>query len=358
MSNPYSYGSQPNVQGWLDGQYEYMVPDKDMDKPTGKPSSKPRDAYRDYTPELSDETVSRGQDHRSSREKYHSSAKERYTPLSPPSEYDLDRERDKHRRASGRSHRRDRDYEVDQEERRPRHDRDTRYPPKADHGRRHRPPLTTATTSPYLTAGQPTKGEDAGKPRHRRYSQGSSSPRHLDDQASRSHHSRRHGARSPSPPPPRRTSKKKDSRDRDDQRGHHGGGGGGSSSSPVKPRRPPLSRSQTAPHDKDPRKPGSSGRSFSFLNDPRFMTAAEAALQAGATAALASGGGRWRKDKGAKVIGAGLSAAALSALKTPAAAEAPPPPPPPGPGETAGDKAGRYAAGHVGRRGGAGRRHH
>lgn len=225
MSNPYSYGSQPNVQGWLDGQYEYMVPDKDMDKPTGKPSSKPRDAYRDYTPELSDETVSRGQDHRSSREKYHSSAKERYTPLSPPSEYDLDRERDKHRRASGRSHRRDRDYEVDQEERRPRHDRDTRYPPKADHGRRHRPPLTTATTSPYLTAGQPTKGEDAGKPRHRRYSQGSSSPRHLDDQASRSHHSRRHGARSPSPPPPRRTSKKKDSRDRDDQRRRRRGRG-------------------------------------------------------------------------------------------------------------------------------------
>ncbi|ROV93915.1 hypothetical protein VSDG_06281 [Cytospora chrysosperma] len=315
MSSPYSYGSQPSVQGWLDDQYEYMVPDKDMDKPIGKPSlSKPRDAYRDYTPELSDDTSSRGKDHRSSREKYHSSAKERYTPLSPPSEYDLDRERDKHRHASGQSHRQDRGNEVDQEERRRRHDRDTRYPPKADYGRRRRPPLTTATTSPHLTAGQPTKGEDAGKPRHRRYSQGSSSPRHLDDQASRSNHSRRHGDRSPSPP--RRTSKKKDSRDRD-ERGHHGG----SSSSPAKPRRPPLSRSQTAPHDKDPRRPGSSGRSFSFLNDPRFMTAAEAALQAGATAALASGGGKWGKDKGAKVIGAGLSAAALSALKTPAAAE-------------------------------------
>lgn len=356
MSSPYSYGSQPSVQGWLDGQYEYMVPDKDVDKTTGKPSYKPRDAYRDHTPELSDETSSRGKDHRSSRGKYHSSAKERYTPLSPPSEHDLDRERDKHRRASGQPHRQDRGNEVDQEERRRRHERDTKYPPKADHGRRRRPPLTTATTLPYLAAGQPTKGEDAGKLRHRRYSQGSSPPIHLDDKAPRSHHSRRHGARSPSPSPPRRTSKKKDSRDRD-ERGHHGGG---SSSSPAKPRRPPLSRSQTAPHDKDPRKPGSSGRSFSFLNDPRFMTAAEAALQAGATAALASGGGKWGKDKGAKVIGAGLSAAALSALKTPVAAESapPPPPPPPGPGETAGDKAGRYAAGHVGRRGGAGRRHH
>ncbi|ROV96231.1 hypothetical protein VMCG_07728 [Cytospora schulzeri] len=347
MSSPFSYGSQPSVEGWLDGQYEYMVPDKDIDEPTGKPSYIPRDAYRDHTPDLSDEGSSRGKGHRSSRDKYrHSSAKERYTPLSPPPENDLARDRDTHRHG-------------DRDERRRHHDRDTKYPPKADNGRRRRPPLNTATTSPQLKAGRPTTDEDSERPRHRRYSQTYSPPAHLDDTSPRHHKSRRHEDRSPSPPPSHRTSKKKDIRDRD-TRSHHGG----TSSSATKPHRPSLSRSQTAPYNKDAKKSSgssSSGRSFSFLNDPRFMTAAEAALQAGATAALASGGGKWGKDKGAKVLGAGLSAAALSALKPPAAAEvaaAPPPPPPPGPGETAGDKAGRYAAGRVGRRDGTKRRHH
>lgn len=350
MSSPFSYGSQPSVEGWLEGQYEYMVPDKDIDELTGQPYM-PRDAYRDHTPELSDESSSTSKLHRSPRDRYHSSAKERYTPLSPPPEDELGKGRDTYRHGLGQTHHRDRAHETDRGERRPRHDRDTKYPPKAEHGRRRRPPPNTATTPPHLTSGQSITDEDSGKPRHKRYSQTSSPTSHLDNKSSRHHHTRRQENRSPSPPPPRRTSNK-DARDRD-VRSHHGG----SSSSSTKPHRPSLSRSQTAPYDKDTKKSSSSGRSFSFLNDPRFMTAAEAALQAGATAALASGGGKWGKDKGAKVIGAGLSAAALSALKAPAAAGAtpPPPPPPPGPAEMAGDKAGRYAAG---RREGARRRHH
>ncbi|KUI72748.1 hypothetical protein VM1G_08307 [Cytospora mali] len=367
MSGPYYNGAQPpSVEGWLDGQYEYMAPDKDFEESKGNPSYIPRDAYRDHTPEHSDVTSSSARGHRLPRDRYHSTAKERYTPASPPPEEDLERERDQHRHGSGQTHRRDRDYDVDREDHRPRHDRDTKYPPKADHGRPHRPPLNTATTSPHLTAGRPTADEDDARPRHRRYSQSSSPPLHQGDKSSRHHHhSRRHEDRSPSPPP--RSSKKKDDRGRDrDSRTHHSGSGSsrGTSSSNTKPHRPALARSQTAPHGKD-LKNGSSSRSFSFLNDPRFMTAAEAALQAGATAALASGGGKWGKDKGAKVIGAGLSAAALSALKGPAPAAAaaepapqPAPAPVPGAGAKAGDKAGRYVAGHVGRKESTRRRHH
>ena len=216
-------------------------------------------------------------------------------------------------------------------------------------------------------------------PRRRRNSHPSPPPTRRGDKPSRPHHSRRYEDRSPSPAP--RSSKKRDARDRDTRSHHSGGsnsghGGSDSANNNKKPHRPSLSRSQTAPYEKDPKKArGSSSRSFSFLSDPRFMTAAEAALAAGATAAFAPGGGKWDGDMGAKVLRAGLGAAAISALKNSAtsgpapepAAAAPAPEPAPAPAapaatavpvETPGASAGRYVGRHMGRRGTERRRHH
>ncbi|ROV98135.1 hypothetical protein VPNG_08586 [Cytospora leucostoma] len=330
-----TYGAQPSVESWLDGQYEYIVPDRDSNEHRGKTSYPPRDAYRNLTPEFCDEGSSRDKGHRYPKDKYHSTAKDRYTPATPPSEEGLERERNQNLHGSDQARRRDRDHGVDREEHRPRHDRDTRYPPKADHGRPSRPPLNSAATAPHLTAGQALKTEDPRRTSQRKHSQPSIPLRDRgDDKPTRSQHTRRNDDddRSPSPARP---SKKRGSRDdRDTRKDHHNTGSSRNTTTspiakPPPPRRPSLSHSQTTPYGRDPnnnkKRPGvssSSHRSFSFLKDPRFMTAAEAALQAGATAALGSGGGKWGGDKGAKVLGASLSAAALSALRNSSAATA------------------------------------
>ncbi|KAK7744447.1 hypothetical protein SLS53_003331 [Cytospora paraplurivora] len=245
----------------------------------------------------------------------------------------------------------------------------------ASTGRNTGPVMTgTPDTLPKrTTAGQlAPQNDDPRRASQRKHSQPSIPLRDRGDKPTRSQHTRRNGDRSPSPPP--RPSKKRDSRgDRDSRKDHHhstGSSRNNTTSSPTAkppPRRPSLSHSQTTPYGRGPKKPGAppspspsspSHRSFSFLKDPRFMTAAEAALQAGATAALASAGsggeGKWGGDKGAKVLGASLSAAALSALKNP--------PAPAGPesrgrrGEDGGGGV-RYVAGREDGRGRAKRRH-
>lgn len=337
----YSQGSS-SVDDWLENQYEYMVPDKDLNNPYV-----PRDAARDITPEHSDASPPRSKESRSS--KNHRSSKDRHRPLTPPEEGDLDKERDRHRH-KGRS---TRSHDGDRDSRRSHQDRDTKYPPKADRGRPRRPPMGNRATSHYV----PRKEESPERRSHRRYSLSSSPPRHRGDKSSRHYH-RRHDDRSPSPPP--RSSRKKDDRERE-SRGHHHGSSGSTKGS--KSSRPSLSRSQTS---KDPKKPSLGSRSFSFLDDPRFKTAAQAAMTAGASAAVGLAGqkGGWGGDKGAKVLRAGLGAAALSAFKSPAPSPDPAPAPAPAPAApaepavSAADAAGRYVADHItGRKSSTRRRH-
>lgn len=338
----YPRGSS-SVDDWLDGQYEYMVPDKDINNPYV-----PRDAARDITPENSDTSPPRSKGSRTSKE--HKSSTDRYRPATPPEEDDLNRQRDRHRHKGKSS----RSHDGDRDSRRSHQDRDTKYPPKADRGRPRRPAMSNRATSHYV----PRK-EESPERRHRRYSLSSSPPRHRGDKSSRHYH-RRHEDRSPSPPP--RSSKHKDDRDRE-SRGHHHGSGG--STKGTKSRRPSISHSQTS---KEPKRPSSSGRSLSFWNDPRFMTAAEAALTAGASAAVGLAGqkGAWGGDKGGKVLRAGLGAAALSALKSPAPTPEPAPAPAPepaapaepGPRTKAADAAGKYVADHMPRRKHSTRRRH
>lgn len=343
----YSRGSS-SVDDWLDNQYEYIVPDKDLNNPYV-----PRDAARDITPEHSDASPPRSKESRSS--KNHRSSKDRYRPVTPPEEEDLDKERDRHRH-KGRS---TRSHDGDRDSRRSHQERDSKYPPKADRGRPRRPAMSNRATSHYV----PRKEDSPERRSHRRYSLSSSPPRHRGDKSSR--HYRRHEDRSPSPPP--RSSRKKEDRERD-SRGHHHGSSSGStkgSTKGTKSRRPSLSHSQTS---KDPKKPSISARSFSFLDDPRFKTAAQAAMTAGASAAVGLAGqkGGWSGDKGAKVLRAGLGAAALSAFKSPAPSPDPAPAPAPAPAEPAGPgpqtaaagAAGRYMADHLpGRKSSTRRRH-
>ncbi|POS73698.1 hypothetical protein DHEL01_v207911 [Diaporthe helianthi] len=339
--------SSSRVDDWLDSQYEYIAPDKDTNNPYV-----PRDATTDATLENPDISPPRSKGSHSSKE--HKSPRDRYRPVTPPPEEDdLNRERDRHRHKGKSS----RSHDGDRESRRSHQDRDTKYPPKSDRGRPRRPAMTDRATSHYV----PRK-EDSPERRHRRYSLSSSPPRHRGDKSSRHYH-RHHEDRSPSPPP--RSSRKKDDRDRE-SRGHHHHGSGGSTKG-TRSRRPSVSRSQTS---KEPKRPSSSsgGRSFSFWNDPRFMTAAEAALTAGATAAVGLAGqkGGWGGDKGGKVLRAGLGAAALSALKSPAPAPEPAPAPAPEPAAPAepghrtkaADAAGKYVADHMPARKSSTRRRH
>lgn len=317
-----------SVDDWLDGQYEYMVPDKDLNNPYV-----PRDAARDITPEPSDTSPPQSRDSHSSRK--HRSSKDRYRPATPPEENDLDKERDRH----GHKGRSTRSHDGDRDTRRSHHEKDSKYPPKADRGRPRRPPMGDRATSHYV----PRKEESPERRSSRRYSLSSSPPRHRGDKSSR--HYRRHEDRSPSPPP--RSSRKKDDRERE-SRGHHHGSSGSTKGS--KSRRPSLSHSQAS---KDPKKPSIGSRSFSFWDDPRFKTAAQAAMTAGASAAVGLAGekGGWGGDKGAKVLRAGLGAAALSAFKSPAPSPDPAPAPAPAapaePKSSAADAAGRYMADHL-----------
>lgn len=336
----YSRGSS-SVDDWLDGQYEYMVPDKDFNNPYV-----PRDAAKDITPEHSDASPPRSKEGRPS--KHHSSVKDRYRPVTPPEEDDLDKERDRHRH-KGRS---TRSHDGDRDSRRSHHERDTKYPPKSDRGRPRRPAMSNRATSHYV----PRKEDSPERRPHRRYSLSSSPPRRRGDKSSRHYH-RHHEDRSPSPPP--RSSRKKDDRERE-SRGHHHSSSGSTKGS--KSSRPSLSRSQTS---KEPKKPSIGSRSFSFLDDPRFKTAAQAAMTAGASAAVGLAGqkGGWGGDKGAKVLRAGLGAAALSALKSPAPspdpAPAPAAPAPVEPKAEAAGAAGKFVAEHMpSRKKGTRRRHH
>ncbi|KAJ0119070.1 hypothetical protein J7T55_013305 [Diaporthe amygdali] len=339
MSRPsYNRGSS-SVDDWLDSQYEYIAPDKDLNNPYV-----PRDAARDITPERSDASPTRSKGSRSSRN--HKSPKDRYRPETPPEEDDLDKERDKHRHTGKSS----RSHDGDRDSRRSHQDKDTKYPPRSDRGRPRRPPMSSRAASHYV----PRKEDSPERRSHRRYSLSSSPPRHRGDKSSRHYH-RHHEDRSPSPPP--RSSRKKDDRDRDSRK-HHGSSSGSTKGS--KSRRPSLSHSQTS---KDTKKPSASSRSYSFWNDPRFRTAAEAALSAGATAAVGLAGekGRWGSDKGGKVLRAGLGAAALSAFKSPAPAPEPAPAAaaPVEPKASAADAAGRYVADHIpGKKSSTRRRHH
>lgn len=338
MSKSHYSGGSSSVDNWLDSQYEYMVPDKDVDNPYV-----PRDA-KDITPEHSDTSPPRSKGSRSS--KNHRSSKDRYRPVTPPEEDDLDREHDRHRHKGKSS----RSHDGDRDSRRSHQEKDSKYPPKADRGR-PRPPMSNRAKSHYV----PRKEESPERRSHRRYSLSSSPPRHRGDKSSRHYH-RRHEDRSPSPPP--RSSRKKDDRERE-SRGHHHSSSGSTKGS--KSRRPSLSQTS-----KDPKKPSFSSRSFSFLDDPRFKTAAQAAMTAGASAAVGLAGekGGWGGDKGAKVLRAGLGAAALSAFKAPAPAPAPEPAPapaaPPEPkSSAAADAAGRYMADHMpGKKSSTRRRHH
>lgn len=338
--------SSSSVDDWLESQYEYMVPDKDLNNPYV-----PRDAAKDITPEHSDASPPRSKGSRTSKD--HKSSKDRYRPVTPPEEDELNKERDRHRH-KGRS---SRSHDGDRESRRSHQDRDLKYPPKSDRGRPRRPPMSNRAASHYV----PRK-EDSPERRHRRYSVSSSPPRHRGDKSSRHYH-RRHEDRSPSPPP--RSSRKKEDREKE-SRGHHHGSSGSTKGS--KSRRGSLSQTS-----KDPKRPSGSGRSLSFWNDPRFMTAAEAALTAGASAAVGLAGqkGTWGGDKGGKVLRAGLGAAALSALKSPAPAPAPAPAPEaapapepaapagPGPRTAAAGAAGRFMADHMpSRKSSTRRRHH
>lgn len=329
MSKPNYPQSSSSVDDWLDSQYEYMVPDKDLDNNPYVP----RDAARDITPEHSDASPPRSKGARSS--KHHKSSKDRHRPYTPPEEDELDRERDRHRHKGKSS----RSHDGDRDTRRSHQERDTKYPPKADRGRPTRPSMSSRAASHYV----PRKEESPERRPRRRYSLSSSPPRHRGDKSSRHYH-RHHEDRSPSPPP--RSSRKKDDREREGRGRHHGSSGSTKGSS---------SRQAS----KEPKKPSISSRSFSFWDDPRFKTAAQAAMTAGASAAVGLAGekGGWGGDKGAKVLRAGLGAAALSAFKSPAPspdpapAPAPAAAPPPEPRSSAADAAGRYVADHLGKPG-------
>lgn len=355
MSRPYFNRAQTNVSDWLDGQYEYMEPDHDLSDDSKRHNPYiPRNAHQYHTPEPSEKSSSRDKGHRSSRD-YKSSRDYHHRPITPPSEDELDRHRDRDRdrgrdrdRDRHRSHRTSHSlgskdgHDLDREDRRrPRHDKETRYPPKADRGRPTRPPLTSVHTSPYMSRKDPKEKEESPERRHRsrRYSLSSSPPRNRKDRSSRNDDDRLSGHSS--------------KRDRD-ARSHHGGSdakAGSTASSTKTPRRPSLSHTKTAPSGKS----FSGGRSFSFLSDPRFTAAATAAFEAGATAAVGAVGS---KNAGVKVAQAALGAAALHAFRSPppspAAAD---PVEPVRPGAKAGEAVGGYAANHLHRKGSTRRRH-
>lgn len=346
MPRPSFNREQTNVSDWLDGQYEYMEPDYDLISDDTKRRNPyiPREAYHDLTPDSSDKGPARDRRHHKSSRDHHA------RPLTPPDDDELhrhrrhDRGRDRHR-DTHRSHRTSLSskdpHDLDREEpRRARHEKDTRYPPKADRGRPTRPPLNSAHTSPYIPRKEQAKGKEESPDRHhrssRRYSVSSSPPRHRGDKSSRrGHDSYGHSSR----------------RDRD-TRSHHDK----ADTASKNPRRPSLSHTKTAPSGKS----FSGGRSFSFLSDPRFTAAATAAFEAGATAAVGAVGS---KNAGAKVARAALGAAALNAFRSPppsptsAPAPAEPPVAKPGPGAKAGEAIGGYAAEHLHRKGSTRRRH-
>lgn len=354
MSRPYYNRAQTNVSDWLDGQYEYMEPDHDIADDTKRHNPYiPKDVYQDTTPEPSEKSSLRDRGHRSHRD-HKSSRDYHHRPITPPSEDELDRHRARGRdrdREGRRSHRTSHslsskdNHDLDREDRRrPRHEKETRYPPKTDRGRPARPPLNSVHTSPYMSRKEPKEKEESPERHHRsrRYSASSSPPRHRSDKSSRyDDHSSGHSSK----------------RDRD-TRSHRGESSsskaGSASSSSKKPRRPSLAHTHTAPSGKS----FSGGRSFSFLSDPRFAAAATAAFEAGATAAVGAVGS---KNAGVKVARAALGAAALNAFRSPPPEPAPAPVPADPlaarPGGRAGEAVGGYAAEHLHRKGSTRRRH-
>lgn len=352
MPRPSFNRAQTNVSDWLDGQYEYMEPEYDFGDDTKRHNPYiPRDAYHDPTPEPSEKSSTRDRGHRSHSD--HKSSRDYHRrPITPPSEDELDRYCDRGRdqdRDRRRSHRTSHSvsskdgHDLDREERRrARHEKHTRYPPKADRGRPTRPPLSSAHTSPYMSRQEPKDKEESPDRHHRsrRYSASSSPPRHRSDKSSRhGDHSYVHSSR----------------RDRDTRSRHDGSSSkADSAASSKKPRRPSLAHTKTAPSGKS----FTGGRSFSFLSDPRFTAAATAAFEAGATAAVGAVGS---KNAGAKVARAALGAAALNAFRSPpsspTSAPAPAEPPAVRPGARAGEAVGGYAAERLHRKGSTRRRH-
>lgn len=299
MSRPHFNRSQSNVESWLDSHYEYMAPEQAQQIPTLN-DDKGTKSYpyspRPITPEPS-ENSSRNSRDKTRRHKPNSHHHTSSRPITPPSDDGLHRDRGReqrhgHHRSSRHS---SRDVGEDREKRRSHRDEEktqARYPPRADRGRPTRPPLHSVNTTPNF------RDEEANKPRHhgRRYSVSHSPPRHRGERGVG-------GAED--------HSKDREQRRRDrDARSHHSGGSTTASSSKDKtPRRPSLSHSKTSPAV--PTKARRS--SFAFLSDPRFTAAAEAALQAGATAAVGAMGS---PGAGVKVARAALGAAAMGALRS------------------------------------------
>lgn len=355
MTQPSFNRRQSNVKDWLDSHHEYMAADQDVIDEKGNKFYVPRNlAAANITPEPSDDGSSRSKGHRP----YESSRHHRTRPITPPSEGEVederkDRDHDRDRRRSHQTSSRassgSRPHDVEREDRRPRHDKETHYPPRAGRGRPHRPPMNTASTTPDFR-------EDGSDTRHRRYSVSHSPPRHRDqDRSSRSHHHRRRDDGASSPTRHHHHHHHRD-RDADRERRHRDRDGSGSTTSTTtntstkdptkKPRRPPLSRSQTAPGAGAKSRRGS----FSFLSDPRFTAAATAALQAGATAAVGAVG---TPGASIQVARAALGAAALGALRSPKPAEAEEEAAPSSSSSRRdpAEATGAYLADHVGRRG-------
>ncbi|KAJ9156526.1 hypothetical protein NKR23_g1136 [Pleurostoma richardsiae] len=305
MPRPSYKRENSNVQDWLDGQYEYIPPDREFapDPPPATRYERPTKVGFYDTPENSDSSSMRAKRRTRSRQR---------PPTPPPSDfYEKPRQSRRHERDEAprgrdlgrgfdrrplRSPERDSapppargferyaDRESDRDDRRPppRY-YETRHPPPAQSGRPRRPSLSTYSTAPPPTSSKRDRSADI--PRHRRS--------HRDYSPSPSPPRRPYGERRTSLPPVGAASSSSSRRPRDSRQD------GGPST------RPPITRSKTT---KD--------KSKTWLSSPLVQNAAAAALQAGAMTALDSRRepGKWGGAKGARVATAALGAAAMDAF--------------------------------------------
>ncbi|KAJ4396190.1 hypothetical protein N0V93_000409 [Gnomoniopsis smithogilvyi] len=309
MSRPSFDRSQSNVTDWLSGHYEYMSPDESDKGTKSYPYIRP-DRFQATTPAASEESSSRGNN---DNPREHRSTRRNDRPPTPPSEDEMEdrtRTRDREQRRSARkSHSASGARTHDTDHRALREHKETRYPPRTDRGRPpRRPPMNSASTTPDFREDKEDK-----RHRHRRYSNSASPPRVREDKSSRHYHRHR------SDDDDVRSSRgHRDHRDsKDTSHTHYSGSSRGStthsSSTKARSHKEPAPAPAAAPAAAAAT-PKSRRGSFAFLSDPRFATAAQAALTAGMSAAVGAVG---KPNAGVKVAQAALGAAAMGALKSP-----------------------------------------
>lgn len=303
MSRPSFDRSQSNVTDWLNGHYEYVTPDEPDKGTKSYPYVRP-DRFQATTPAASEESSSRG---KNDVPKESRSTRRHDRPPTPPSEDEMDRARARdreQRRSSRKSHSASGARNHDTDHRAPREHKESRYPPRTDRGRpARRPPMKTASTTPDFREDKEDK-----RHRHRRYSNSSSPPRVREDQSSRHYHHRHRSDEDDV----RSSRGHRDHHDSRESRTLHSGSSKGSTthSSSIKARGHNEPASAPATPATAPKTRRSS---FAFLSDPRFATAAQAALTAGVSAAVGAVG---QPNAGVKVAQAALGAAAMGALRS------------------------------------------